>query len=114
MIRRPPRSTLFPYTTLFRSGRPTSSSEGSAGGDRQDRLKEIVRRRRNGSSGAIGTDPQVSAIELGYRGSRLGTDQQASEVVPRTQRDPSSEHVRVQAALRDCAEFEGRASKRSG
>src|SRR2546425_8563925 len=22
MIRRPPRSTLFPYTTLFRSGRP--------------------------------------------------------------------------------------------
>src|SRR5258708_15328024 len=24
MIRRPPRSTLFPYTTLFRSGRPGS------------------------------------------------------------------------------------------
>jgi len=24
MIRRPPRSTLFPYTTLFRSGRSTS------------------------------------------------------------------------------------------
>src|SRR3712207_7441043 len=24
MIRRPPRSTLFPYTTLFRSGRPQS------------------------------------------------------------------------------------------
>src|SRR2546430_8925688 len=23
MIRRPPRSTLFPYTTLFRSSRPT-------------------------------------------------------------------------------------------
>src|SRR5260221_7923926 len=27
MIRRPPRSTLFPYTTLFRSS-PTSSSRG--------------------------------------------------------------------------------------
>src|SRR2546422_4604716 len=25
MIRRPPRSTLFPYTTLFRSGCPMSS-----------------------------------------------------------------------------------------
>src|SRR3712207_7268333 len=25
MIRRPPRSTLFPYTTLFRSGRVTAS-----------------------------------------------------------------------------------------
>src|SRR2546425_8169500 len=33
MIRRPPRSTLFPYTTLFRSRKsasaPTSSSAGS-------------------------------------------------------------------------------------
>src|SRR3989442_7020318 len=26
MIRRPPRSTLFPYTTLFRSARPCSRS----------------------------------------------------------------------------------------
>src|SRR2546425_3962579 len=25
MIRRPPRSTLFPYTTLFRSGKPVLS-----------------------------------------------------------------------------------------
>src|SRR5258708_38485951 len=35
MIRRPPRSTLFPYTTLFRSlGKPPSStsSNGDAGG----------------------------------------------------------------------------------
>src|SRR3712207_8733310 len=31
MIRRPPRSTLFPYTTLFRSGtRPRPASAGSA------------------------------------------------------------------------------------
>src|SRR5690349_22982458 len=27
MIRRPPRSTLFPYTTLFRSARPSPSWE---------------------------------------------------------------------------------------
>src|SRR3712207_7858840 len=32
MIRRPPRSTLFPYTTLFRSAR--------AGGLRGDRVRE--------------------------------------------------------------------------
>src|SRR2546426_4618111 len=31
MIRRPPRSTLFPYTTLFRSGR-SSRRAGSGGG----------------------------------------------------------------------------------
>src|SRR2546427_7914810 len=29
MIRRPPRSTLFPYTTLFRSWRPELKSHGS-------------------------------------------------------------------------------------
>src|SRR3712207_7379968 len=29
MIRRPPRSTLFPYTTLFRSPGPTSPSRGT-------------------------------------------------------------------------------------
>src|SRR2546426_3755663 len=27
MIRRPPRSTLFPYTTLFRSGKPVFCAE---------------------------------------------------------------------------------------
>src|SRR3712207_7484983 len=35
MIRRPPRSTLFPYTTLFRSGRgvcPRISCSNSGGG----------------------------------------------------------------------------------
>src|SRR3712207_8279087 len=34
MIRRPPRSTLFPYTTLFRSGQdgPTASRAGGRGG----------------------------------------------------------------------------------
>src|SRR3712207_8252984 len=35
MIRRPPRSTLFPYTTLFRSERAQQQGEdvGVAGGD---------------------------------------------------------------------------------
>src|SRR2546428_6753134 len=50
MIRRPPRSTLFPYTTLFRSaldGRfledltlPTLGSVGTVSGERKDRSEE--------------------------------------------------------------------------
>src|SRR3712207_8080760 len=32
MIRRPPRSTLFPYTTLFRSERRRGSRRGPRGG----------------------------------------------------------------------------------
>src|SRR2546430_12256875 len=35
MIRRPPRSTLFPYTTLFRSR--VGWARGRAAGDRSDR-----------------------------------------------------------------------------
>src|SRR3712207_7073354 len=31
MIRRPPRSTLFPYTTLFRSGGHSAAREGEIG-----------------------------------------------------------------------------------
>src|SRR5205807_3091464 len=31
MIRRPPRSTLFPYTTLFRSALPSSSGRAPPG-----------------------------------------------------------------------------------
>src|SRR2546430_10298708 len=34
MIRRPPRSTLFPYTTLFRSRDHARFARSSAGGDR--------------------------------------------------------------------------------
>src|SRR5258708_24845517 len=38
MIRRPPRSTLFPYTTLFRSGKDGTSSLPSATFSYQDNV----------------------------------------------------------------------------
>src|SRR5262245_65097434 len=41
MIRRPPRSTLFPYTTLFRS-RDVSDREGSRLADRDIGLDAMV------------------------------------------------------------------------
>src|SRR3989475_6855815 len=37
MIRRPPRSTLFPYTTLFRSARGPAEEEAAAHGAREQR-----------------------------------------------------------------------------
>src|SRR5260370_29943453 len=55
MIRRPPRSTLFPYTTLFRSGPPGSRArqdEPLAHGDRRpgpDRDHAAHGRQRPGS-----------------------------------------------------------------
>src|SRR5688572_31287578 len=51
MIRRPPRSTLFPYTTLFRSGRGVDQHARAVEprldlGERQEALELEVRNRR--------------------------------------------------------------------
>src|SRR2546430_7503867 len=47
MIRRPPRSTLFPYTTLFRSRQVESRSRGAGGkcpGSLQSQVREQDRK----------------------------------------------------------------------
>src|SRR3712207_8150210 len=53
MIRRPPRSTLFPYTTLFRSlgrrrcgcpARAAPAGPGRSGGDRKEHTSELQSR----------------------------------------------------------------------
>src|SRR3712207_8830734 len=49
MIRRPPRSTLFPYTTLFRSGRRDLAQGLTAGGRRAVRGS----RRAPGPAGGV-------------------------------------------------------------
>src|SRR3989442_9842824 len=43
MIRRPPRSTLFPYTTLFRSLVNSAASSHALGGDESSRFKPATR-----------------------------------------------------------------------
>src|SRR5688572_31832014 len=50
MIRRPPRSTLFPYTTLFRSRRESRYRPGRGGAARGDRTLQ---------EGCEGQDRQV-------------------------------------------------------
>src|SRR3712207_7186274 len=62
MIRRPPRSTLFPYTTLFRSGRRLSGTWSAAAALAsgipccRGRRREQVGRRR--TARAVPTDPR--------------------------------------------------------
>src|SRR5256885_11344571 len=53
MIRRPPRSTLFPYTTLFRSSevQVTRGGAGVLSVLRQDRPKELERPRVRAPAG---------------------------------------------------------------
>src|SRR5687767_15661666 len=66
MIRRPPRSTLFPYTTLFRSGR------GGAAGERS-----FCRRRAD--RGAAHGGPQ-GAPRRGGRAHRHRSEEHTSEL----------------------------------
>src|SRR5471030_3458695 len=49
MIRRPPRSTLFPYTTLFRSLAPGSAGHRPANQPRQQRRQDRKSTRLNSS-----------------------------------------------------------------
>src|SRR3712207_9357064 len=58
MIRRPPRSTLFPYTTLFRSpARPGASGGRCAGSGGHESRSRRARSRRAGRVSP--TDPAV-------------------------------------------------------
>src|SRR2546430_12134336 len=78
MIRRPPRSTLFPYTTLFRSEREgvrqgMGDSRGSTGGPREPRLSLP---RRIGFAPSAGDDmPRVSVgfLEGDRKSTRLNS-----------------------------------------
>src|SRR3712207_7314655 len=80
MIRRPPRSTLFPYTTLFRSGgahavagHDPAVRGAQAGGDRHGAAGDRGRRRpagraaRGPAEGPRATDRKSTPSELQSR-----------------------------------------------
>src|SRR2546422_11283643 len=69
MIRRPPRSTLFPYTTLFRSPEPAHRSpaalarlralmDGDAALTLQDGIARLLERVALSTSAGVEVDPQ--------------------------------------------------------
>src|SRR3989440_2230800 len=68
MIRRPPRSTLFPYTTLFRSFTPRPPTDGKYDGVevRGIRLRVTDRRRYDPTRAAVLV---LRAIEAAHRDS---------------------------------------------
>src|SRR2546430_11057369 len=68
MIRRPPRSTLFPYTTLFRSlahgaqvvGETHQSGSAPAARDQVEVLRDLVRARDRKSTRLNSSHSQIS------------------------------------------------------
>src|SRR2546426_6490191 len=65
MIRRPPRSTLFPYTTLFRSNRNRQPKQHSKrpGPPRQSRLGLAYNDRRNSKGGVRRSEEHTSELQ---------------------------------------------------
>src|SRR3712207_1357083 len=78
MIRRPPRSTLFPYTTLFRSGRPGGGRGAPAPARRRSpgallrRRRGRRRRRDRRASGVAGVVPRSRPRRSALRGRPTG------------------------------------------
>src|SRR6266496_6243467 len=62
MIRRPPRSTLFPYTTLFRSLRHRGTARFRSAATRAGRRRRAVRCRRDRKSTRLNS----SHVEISY------------------------------------------------
>src|SRR2546427_9847561 len=62
MIRRPPRSTLFPYTTLFRSDLVLPRGGGALGGGDDESLGAFVRRRLGAEALERVAQPLVAGI----------------------------------------------------
>src|SRR3712207_9408229 len=89
MIRRPPRSTLFPYTTLFRSTRSASWSDAvGAVGDTAAVNRVVLVRCGEGMVEARESTEDVTPCE----GTRLPVGQMAGFVAER-ERTRSEEHT---------------------
>src|SRR5256885_17081345 len=83
MIRRPPRSTLFPYTTLFRSLRHVTRLEPRAGG--AFGLLEVMRDARSfaraPNSPLVGREAALAALGSALRASVEASELRALTVV---------------------------------
>src|SRR3989442_11726689 len=86
MIRRPPRSTLFPYTTLFRSGAGLSHWRRESRGG------------RGGSDVRSLSRPQAEGSQAG-RGGSSGSGETAAAGADRKSTRLNSSHVRISYAV---------------
>src|SRR3712207_7163362 len=82
MIRRPPRSTLFPYTTLFRSGGGCRRAERGSGGG----ARGAGRRGR-------GVDPGLDARRRSRGGGRPGRRRRRRRDRKSTRLNSSHAHI---------------------
>src|SRR3712207_7980091 len=100
MIRRPPRSTLFPYTTLFRSEGAVGETHGRAGG--VFGLDAVRERRREGSEAGDRTeDPlqQVDRVDALVHQRPTAVERQGAAPADRKSTRLNSSHANISYAV---------------
>src|SRR3712207_8731418 len=90
MIRRPPRSTLFPYTTLFRSG-PAPPDSRRGGGIPREAGGEGLR--------GIGDAPPEEVVVPGAQPVHRRPEQQAQHRLDRKSTRLNSSHANISYAV---------------
>src|SRR5256885_14306076 len=76
MIRRPPRSTLFPYTTLFRSRGATDARIHALHGGRRERRRDREREQH------VADDDRLPGVEPSQSAERAAAGEQPVEQQP--------------------------------
>src|SRR3989442_6096305 len=89
MIRRPPRSTLFPYTTLFRSRAPVAQLDRALASEAKGQRFESSRAHHRGSS----VGPLAQLVE------QLTLNQRVQGSRDRKSTRLNSSHVRISYAV---------------
>src|SRR3712207_7822716 len=75
MIRRPPRSTLFPYTTLFRSAGQATDQAGQVAGQAQEAVGGVAGGGGGGGGPLQGVTDQVGQVRSEEHTSELQSRQ---------------------------------------
>src|SRR3989442_9752858 len=90
MIRRPPRSTLFPYTTLFRSQAGPRQNDGTWARGLQSSSSNAEGRRAKGNTGVNTGGRKTAEFEAGS---------ERPEIPDRKSTRLNSSHVRISYAV---------------
>src|SRR3712207_7063953 len=82
MIRRPPRSTLFPYTTLFRSGREKLTESGEEDAVRRAHATAFLALAERADVNLLGTGRAalLDQIELEHDNLRAALDRKSTRL----------------------------------
>src|SRR3712207_8408492 len=93
MIRRPPRSTLFPYTTLFRSAVGRLAGAGEVAG------RHLVRRERRARRAVIADEPE--RLAAGLRSEEHTSELQSRQYLVCRLLLEKKKHISLCSALKD-------------